>query len=78
MTDGSTTISHHQGDVEITMVGSATERKLRIFSIAGDCMLERTAQELKPYNRVRRRHGMAVGSGWFWLGWFVSLMGSVG
>ena len=40
-----------------TIIGnSADERKLRIFSIAGDCMLERTVQELQSYNRVAWRN----------------------
>eukprot|EP00434_Breviolum_minutum_P046150 symbB.v1.2.041579.t1/scaffold8370.1/size6629/1 len=36
-----------------TIIGnSGDERKLRIFSIAGQCMLERTAQEMQSYNHV--------------------------
>ena len=36
-----------------TIIGnSGDERKLRIFSIAGHCMLERTAQEMQSYNHV--------------------------
>lgn len=55
------------GDVEVTVLGCATERKLRIFSMAGDCILERTHQELKAYNRVpglgwcKGPNGMFVG-----------------
>ena len=55
----------HPGDVEVTVLGCATERKLRIFSMAGDCILERTHQELKAYNRAPRLGGWEASDGIF-------------